>query len=131
MGMLAEVFDGSHSFVLVALAGGAGCAARVAVREALVVRGVSASVAILGVNLLGAGLAGAVAGGVGDPGSFGRSMALAVLSGWTTYSAFSADVFVAVRDGRLGRAALLWGGTIVAAPAIAQVASRLVAGGPT
>lgn len=130
--MIASVIDASLPMAVLALGGGIGCAARAAARQAMASRGVSAPIAILGVNLLGAAAAGALVGALphaaGEPGSFARPLALAVLSGWTTYSAFSADVLAAVRSRRPGRAAILWIGTIVAAPAIALAASRMAAG---
>lgn len=125
--MIATVSGTALVLVIVATGGGVGCAARAAVREALAARGVSASTAILGVNLLGAALAGAALGAVPDPGSTVRGAVLAVLSGWTTYSAFSTDVFAALRDRRFGRAATLWIGTIVATPALALLSARLAA----
>lgn len=126
-GMIALVTVPWIPFMLAAVAGGVGCAARAAVREMSARWGVSAPIAILGVNLLGAGLAGAIAGAAGETLPEARSIALAALSGWTTYSAFSVDVLTAVRAGRVGRAAMLWIGTIIAVPAIAHLASRLVA----
>jgi fluoride ion exporter CrcB/FEX len=115
----------SVGIVVLALGGGVGCAARAAVRELLVARGISAAMAILGVNLLGAALAGAAVGAAANSGSPARIAAIAVLSGWTTYSAFSTDFLGACRDRRYARAAVLWIGTILAAPPLAGLAARI------
>lgn len=112
----------------VALGGGLGCVARFAVRELLAAHGISAPVTILAVNLLGAVVAGAVTGWAPDHDSTVRAMALAVLSGWTTYSAFAADVVAAVAAGRIARAAVLWIGTVLLTPPLALVAARLAGG---
>ena len=127
--MIGRVMGSGLSLAIVSLGGGFGCAARLAVREAVAVRGISSATAILAVNLVGAALGGMAIGWAPDPGSGPRIAALAVLSGWTTYSAFSTDVLAAIRAGRRGRAAFLWTGTILATPVIALVSARLAGGG--
>jgi CrcB protein len=127
--MIGRVMGTGLSLAIVSLGGGIGCAARLAVREALVACGTSSAIAILAVNLVGAALAGSAIGWASDPESVLRITALAILSGWTTYSAFSTDVLAAIRAGRRGRAAFLWIGTIVATPVVALVAARFAGGG--
>jgi predicted Na+-dependent transporter len=100
-----------------------------AIAVAISVFGISSATAILAVNLVGAALGGMAIGWSPNPGSGPRIAALAVLSGWTTYSAFSTDVLAAIRAGRRGRAAFLWTGTILATPVIALVSARLAGGG--
>ena len=126
--MIAPVTGSTIMLAVGAVGGGVGCAARAAVREWLADRGVTAAWSILGVNLLGATLAGAVLGSVPDPESPVRIAAVSILSGWTTYSAFSTDFLGAVRDRRFGRAALLWFGTIGAAPLLAGLSARIASG---
>lgn len=113
---------------LVAFGGGLGCVGRFAVREILAARGVTAPVVILAVNLLGAAAAGAVLGWSPGHDPTLRAFALAVLSGWTTYSAFAADVVAAAGAGRLARAAVLWIGTVLLTPPLALLAARLAGG---
>jgi fluoride ion exporter CrcB/FEX len=127
--MILRVPDSSLGFAVLALGGGVGCAARAAIREWLVAQGVTAAAAIFAMNLLGSALAGLVIGGATHPASMPRIAAIAVLSGWTTYSAFSTDVVAAVRERRFARAAVLWIGTVVATPVLAWIAARVAAGG--
>jgi fluoride ion exporter CrcB/FEX len=126
--MIAPVTGSAFMIAVFAAGGGAGSAARAAIRELLAACGVSAAWVILGVNLVGAALAGAVLGAVPDPESSVRMVAVAFLSGWTTYSAFSTDFLGAVREGRRGRAAALWLGTIGATPFVAGLAARIASG---
>ena len=127
--MIGRVMGSGLLLAAVSLGGGIGCAARLVVRDTLTACGVSSALAILGVNLAGAAAAGAVVGWAADPESGLRIVALASLSGWTTYSAFATDAVAALRAGRRGRAFVLWTGTIVATPAIALIAARVVGGG--
>lgn len=127
--MIGPVVNHATDVFLVAIGGGIGCSLRIAVRDFLVARGLASCFVILGVNLAGAAFAGVAIGWSPDPGSFVRLSALSLLSGWTTYSAFSTDVLAAFRAGRRGRAAFLWIGTIVAAPVLALAAAHLAGGG--
>lgn len=114
--------------VIVSLGGGLGCVARFAVREMLAVRGVSGPIAILGVNLIGAVIAGAITGWAPGHDPTVRAVALAILAGWTTYSAFAADIVAAAGAGRFARAAVLWIGTVLLTPPLALLAARLAGG---
>lgn len=123
-----DVGGSIFSFAMVAVGGGLGCAARIAVRDSLAAREIDAAWTVLGVNLVGSALAGAVAGLHPEPDSTVRLVAIGVLSGWTTYSAFSIDVLNAVRGGRPVRAAILWTGTLLGTPLLALLAARLAGG---
>jgi len=104
----------------VAIAGGFGCMARVAARDALAARGVPAFGTICAVNLVGAAAIGWIAG-AGDP--IGPALAIGFLGGWTTYSAFALDVAVLWRRGERRRAFAIWSLTALGAPVAAGVAA--------
>jgi CrcB protein len=116
--------------LVTAVAGGAGCAARAWVRDRLLRRGVQPWTSILGVNLLGATAMGAL---IADPaaissrwGELSVAAATGLLAGWTTYSAFAADVVGLWLRGQRQTAAALWIATIIGAPAAALAARAAV-----
>lgn len=111
-----------------ALAGGAGCAARVLVRDALARRGMAPRWTILGINLAGSLAIGLVSGTVGREGSGGLAPAATVglLAGWTTYSAFCMDVVLLWIRGERVRAGSLWAATLLGSTALAMAGAWIV-----
>jgi CrcB protein len=75
------------------------------------------------INLLGALVMGAVAGSAAsieeNAGQWMVVAATGVLTGWTTYSAFSMDVVQLWLRGERGHAVALWAATLVGAPLLA------------
>lgn len=118
-----------------AVAGGAGCALRVAVRDAMMRRGVHPWWSTCSVNLAGALAMGAICAWIAREGtSIPPAVAVAatgVLGGWTTYSAFAMDVVQLWLRGNRASAVALWAITMAGAPLAALAASsafRLIAG---
>jgi CrcB protein len=111
-----------------ALAGGAGSAARVLVRDALARRGVAPRWTVLGINLAGSLAIGLVSGAVGREGSGGLAPAATVglLAGWTTYSAFCMDVVLLWIRGERVRAGSLWAATLLGSTALAMAGAWTV-----
>jgi CrcB protein len=121
---------------IVAIAGGAGCALRVSVRDALMRRGAHPWWSTCAVNLVGACVMGGVAGwGALRAGAYAgdvAAIAVGVLGGWTTYSAFAMDVVQLWLRGSRGNAVLLWALTMLGTPIAAlgaAAAVRVLAGG--
>jgi CrcB protein len=126
----------SHLVVL-AIAGGAGCALRVLARDALMRRGTHPWWSTCIVNLSGACAVGLLAGLLSTRGADSmRGAALAAtgfLGGWTTFSAFSMDVVQLWLRGSRVHAAVLWAATMLGTPLVALAAAvvgRSVTGGP-
>ncbi len=73
----------------------------------------------LGVNLIGSLLMGLLAGAIMAPGMLDRPLwlllAVGLLGGFTTFSAFSLDLFVLLERGRFGPAIVYAGGSVVGA----------------
>jgi CrcB protein len=71
----------------------------------------------LAVNLIGGLLMGVLAGAMMAPGSIDRPLwlllAVGLLGGFTTFSAFSFDLFAMLERGRLGGAALYAGASVL------------------
>jgi CrcB protein len=121
---------------VIAIAGGVGCALRVSVRDALMRRGAHPWWSTCAVNIAGACMMGGVAGWSGSRagGSAGdvATIAVGVLGGWTTYSAFAMDVVQLWLRGSRGNAVLLWAITMLGTPIAAlgaAAAVRLLSGG--
>jgi CrcB protein len=108
---------------MISLGGALGCALRVLVRDALMRVGAQPWWGTFVINLLGALVMGAVAGSAASiEESAGPWMVVAatgVLTGWTTYSAFSMDVVQLWLRGERGHAVALWAATLVGAPLLA------------
>ncbi len=122
--------DQLTAILVLSAAGACGCAARVLARDAIMLRGVHAWVAVLAINLLGAAAMGAVAAlaarstfGSGASGERAVLACTGFLGGWTTYSAFSMDFIALWLRGQRTQAALLWTATIVGAPICAWLAA--------
>ena len=117
---------------VVSLAGGAGCALRVLVRDGLQRRGTRPWWAILAINLAGAfamGIAMAASGAAPGPRT---TIVTGVLAGWTTYSAFAMDAVQLWLRGERRQCAALWFATLAGAPAAAAIghaAMHALAGG--
>lgn len=110
-----------------ALAGGAGCALRVAVRDGLARRGVRAWWTIAGVNAVGAFAMGAAScPGAMPAGTLGHALASGILAGWTTSSAFSWDVVRLWGSGARATAAAIWCVTVAGCPLLAFAGSAAV-----
>ncbi|NBQ15191.1 MAG: CrcB family protein [Proteobacteria bacterium] len=109
--------------LMISLGGALGCALRVLVRDALMRVGAQPWWGTFVINLLGALVMGAVAGSAASiEESAGPWMVVAatgVLTGWTTYSAFSMDVVQLWLRGERGHAVALWAATLVGAPLLA------------
>ncbi len=116
---------------IVAIAGGAGCALRVFVRDALMRRGVHPWWSTCTVNLSGACVMGGIcAWGAQRTGADAvdvAAIAIGVLGGWTTYSAFSMDVVQLWLRGSRRSAVLLWAITMLGTPLAALGAAAAVA----
>ncbi len=73
----------------------------------------------LGVNLIGSLLMGLLAGAIMAPGMLDRPLwlllAVGLLGGFTTFSAFSLDLFVMLERGRFGPAIVYAAGSVVGA----------------
>lgn len=116
--------------VLVAIFGGAGCAFRVLVRDAMQVRGRHPWVAVAAINLVGSLVIGAVVAGArladGAMPAQAVTAAIGLLAGWTTYSAFAMDVVQLWWRGERAHAAVLWAVTLGGSPALAWLGSAAV-----
>lgn len=117
--------------LMISLGGALGCALRVLVRDALMRVGAQPWWGTFVINLLGALVMGAVAGSAASiEESAGPWMVVAatgVLTGWTTYSAFSMDVVQLWLRGERGHAVALWAATLVGAPLLALAGGAAVA----
>lgn len=113
------------------VAGGAGCALRVVVRDALAGLGIRSWWTIAAVNASGAFAMGAMQGAIRSPeetaGGVIAAILVGLLAGWTTYSAFSWDFVRLWTTGRRMSAAALWTATMVGAPLLAVVGAALAA----
>ena len=110
--------------------GGAGCALRVAARDALVRRGTHPWWSTCLVNLSGAMAMGLVSGAAAatDPvlGPMAATACAGLLAGWTTYSAFAMDVVQLWWRGDRARAAAIWMATMLGCPMLAWVGAWAV-----
>ncbi|NBQ16269.1 MAG: CrcB family protein, partial [Proteobacteria bacterium] len=108
-----------------------GCALRVLARDALMRVGTQPWWGTFVINLSGALVMGAVAGSAASAGEHAGSWvvlaATGILSGWTTYSAFSMDVVQLWLRGERRHAVALWAGTLVGAPLLALAGGAAVA----
>jgi CrcB protein len=115
--------------VIVAIAGGAGCAMRVLARDALERRGGQPWRSICAINLAGALAMGAVMalteGAAPVLAPWAAAAAIGALAGWTTYSAFAMDVVQLWLRGHRGLAVGLCAATLAGAPLVAVVGHSL------
>lgn len=111
------------NLAVVAVAGGIGCALRVAVRDVLMRSGIHSWWATLCINLVGGFVMGFVAAGASTieegSGLWIVRLSTGVLAGWTTYSAFSMDVVQLWIRRQRREAGLLCVITILVTPALA------------
>ncbi len=109
--------------LIVSACGALGCGLRIIARDALMRSGTSPWWAVLVINLCGALVMGAVAGGAQSieerAGSTLVIAATGVLAGWTTYSAFAMDVVQLWLRGERRSACVLWLATLCGAPFLA------------
>jgi fluoride exporter len=107
------------NMLIVSLAGSLGCVLRAIARDILVRARVEAWKAILAINLAGGAACGVVLALRPESGSRASLVALSVLAGWTTYSAFSVDVVLLWHAGRRAAATICWAATLLGAPLLA------------
>lgn len=114
----------------VALAGGAGCALRVVVRDLLARAGVPAWRTIAAVNAAGALAMGALSGmeGVAGDGTLASAATIGMLGGWTTYSAFAWDAVRLWSSGSRAAAVAAWSATMAGCPLLALAGHAAVRG---
>ena len=132
-----DLLSAAH-LAVVSLSGGAGCALRVVVRDALARRGSHPWWSTWFVNLSGAFAMGLVAGSASGAspalGHASTTVLAGLLAGWTTYSAFSMDVVQLWLRGARVHACGLWAATLAGAPAAALAGgaiARTAIGGAT
>ena len=118
------------SWLLVALGGAAGAAARFGVAQAFPARG-PVPWATLGINAAGSLLLGMLMGAFPDAGEAWRVRALLAVGfcgGFTTFSAFSYEMLVLLQRGSPGAALGYAGGSVAVGVLAAWVGLRVAAG---
>ena len=116
--------------LIVSSCGGIGCTLRVIARDALMRSGTQPWWAVMVINLFGALVMGAVVGGAqaieSQIGTVPVVVTIAMLAGWTTYSAFSMDVVQLWLRGEQRRAFALWSITLCGAPLMALAGGAIM-----
>lgn len=106
------------------LGGGLGAWLRMVIRDECVVRGVASWKAIIGVNLLGCALAGAISTHLSNP-AWSAFLVAGVLGGFTTFSSACVDVVTQLKE-RSRKNALWVMSTIVGAPICAWLGTAML-----
>lgn len=106
------------------IGGGLGAWLRMVIRDECVVRGVASWQAIIGVNLLGCALAGAISTHLSNP-AWSAFLVAGVLGGFTTFSSACVDVVAQLKE--RSRSSALWVmSTIVGAPICAWLGPAML-----
>ena len=120
------VVDAPTVILVGSISGGIGAWIRIVVRDECIARGVASWKAILSINLVGSGLAGAALRLPTDPLSL-AAISLGFLGGFTTFSSMCLDAVVQWVGLRRRASALIVAATMLGGPVIAAIATSVVA----